>query len=190
MPLDKILSPEMAKLLGVEVGEEIPKSQVTVLAYVKSHNLFGPGEKDFTLDDMLEPLFGPQTRQPVARVWDHHQTSQSIGIPTTEMEEGSLGAVLENLDTVEYGRSGRRRPHRSPLGTGYPPCRCGSCSSPALRWLSVQRSSLTSSQRQHASLKSWLAAATIGEVFSALINFWEQVRGVGCFGSYLNFTLL
>ena len=116
MPLDKILSPEMAKLLGVEVGEEIPKSQVTVLAYVKSHNLFGPGEKDFTLDDMLEPLFGPQTRQPVARVWDHHQTSQSIGIPTTEMEEGSLGAVLENLDTVEYGRSGRRRPRRSPSG--------------------------------------------------------------------------
>ena len=27
-------------------------------------------------------------------------------------------------------------------------------------------------------------------LLSALINFWEQVRGVGCFGSYLNFTLL
>ena len=82
MPLDKILSPEMAKLLGVEVGEEIPKSQVTVLAYVKSHNLFGPGEKYFTLDDTLEPLFGPQTRQLVARVWDRLRTAQSIVIPT------------------------------------------------------------------------------------------------------------
>ena len=47
MPLNKILSVELAKLLGVEVGEEIPKSQVTetVLAYIKSHNLFGPGER-------------------------------------------------------------------------------------------------------------------------------------------------
>ena len=71
MPLDKILSPELAKLLGVEVGKEIPKSQMTetVLAYVKSHNLFGPGEKDFTLDDTLEPLFGLQARQQVAIHW-------------------------------------------------------------------------------------------------------------------------
>ena len=71
MPLDKILSPELAKLLGVEVREEIPKSQVTetVLAYVKSQNLFGPGVKDFTLDDTLEPLFGLQARQQVAIHW-------------------------------------------------------------------------------------------------------------------------
>ena len=37
----------------------------TVLAYILSHNLFGPGEKDFTLDDTLEPLFGLQMRQHV-----------------------------------------------------------------------------------------------------------------------------
>ena len=78
-----------------------------------------------------------------------------------------------SMDAVaEGGLAGALR------GTGRPPCRCGPCSSPALWWLSLQRSSLILSQQQQASLKSWLAAATIGEVFSALINFWEQVRGV------------
>ena len=42
------------------------------------------------------------------------------------------------------GCIGKRIPRRSPRGTVRPPCRCGSCSSPALLLSSVQRGSLSS----------------------------------------------
>ena len=48
---DKLLSLELAKLLGCEVGAEIPSSQVTGV-------VFGAEEKDFILDQTLIPVFG------------------------------------------------------------------------------------------------------------------------------------